>query len=475
VKKVELLAPAGDLEKLKAAIIYGADAVYLGGKEYGLRAFAGNFTLAEIREGVEFAHRHQAKVYVTVNIFPHNNDLVGLGEYLRELENSKVDGVIFADVGVWQISQEINSNLNLHLSTQANTTNWASVQFWESQGVERIVLARELSWEEIKEIRQKVQLELEVFVHGAMCISYSGRCLLSNYMVGRDANQGECAQPCRWNYALVEQKRPGQYYPIFEDERGSYIFNSQDLCLIRQLPKLIAAGVNSLKIEGRMKSVHYVATVVQAYRKAIDAYYADPQGYIFDERWYEEILKVSHRDYTTGFLFGKPQPEAHNYENSDYLRYYDFVGLVQAYDPVSELATVEQRNNFRVGDEVEIVGPQTELFTQRLEMMTDEEGQQIEVAPHAQQIVHIKVGKPVRPWDLVRRGKENKLYLRIPKKKIATLIRIMEGYDNVGLVTTINAQEGLVEIQLTPDTEEIVRNILRELPFVEQMEYRHKK
>ncbi|MDD2212441.1 MAG: U32 family peptidase [Clostridia bacterium] len=405
-QKVELLAPAGNLEKLKMAIIYGADAVYLGGKEYGLRASAGNFTLQEIKEGVKFAHQRKAKVYVTVNIFAHNQDLDNLPGYLRELESIGVDGLIFSDPGVWQIAQEINSKLSLHLSTQANTTNWASAQFWQEHGVERLVLARELALDEIKEIREKVDAELEIFVHGAMCISYSGRCLLSNYMAaGRDANLGECAQPCRWNYALVEEKRPGQVYPIFEDERGSYIFNSQDLCLIRHLPELINAGVDSLKIEGRMKSVHYVATVVYAYRKALDAYYADPESYVFAEKWYEEILKISHRDYTTGFLFGKPQAEAQNYETSAYLRYYDFVGLVLAYDEDTGMATVEQRNNFKVGDVIEIMGPQTELFTQRVEVMQDKEGREITVAPHPRQIVCIKVDKPVRPWDLIRRAK----------------------------------------------------------------------
>ena len=408
MKKVELLAPAGDLEKLRMAVIYGADAVYLGGKEFGLRAYAGNFSLAEIKEGVEFAHQHQAKVYVTVNIFPHNDDLTGLGDYLSALEDCGVDGVLFADAGVWKIAREIGSRLSFHLSTQANTTNWASAQFWEEQGVKRIVLARELSLAEIKEIRRNVQIELEVFVHGAMCISYSGQCLLSNYMAGRDANRGQCTQPCRWNYALVEEKRPGHYYPIEEDERGSYIFNAQDLCLIRHLPELIEAGVNSFKIEGRMKSVHYVATVVQAYRKAIDAYYRDPVRYTFNEEWDKEILKVSHRAYTKGFFFGKPSGGAQNLADSDYIREYDFVGLVRDYDPASQLATVEQRNNFRVGDEIEIIGPETELFTQRLELMTDDEGQFIDVGPHAQQIVRVKVNQAVKPWDLLRRKKHEK-------------------------------------------------------------------
>jgi len=405
-KKVELLAPAGNLEKLQIAVVYGADAVYIGGKAFGLRAAAGNFTPEEMKAGVEFAHAHKAKVYVTVNIFAHNQDLEGLPAYLRELEALQVDGIIISDPGIWHIAQEMKTNLEIHISTQANNTNWASCQFWEKHGAARVVLARELSLAEIKEIRQKVNLELEVFVHGAMCISYSGRCLLSNYMADRDANRGECAQPCRWNYALLEEKRPGHYYPIEEDERGTYIFNSQDLCLLPYLPQLIEAGVDSFKIEGRMKSIHYVATVVQAYRRALDAYYQDPQGYKLDPVWYEEIRKVSHRDYTSGFLFGKPKGKDHNYETSSYLRTYDFVGLVLDYDPRQKIATVEQRNNFRVGDELEFMGPRTPLFTQRLAAMTDGEGQQLEVAPHPRQIVRMPVEHPVEKWDLVRRAKD---------------------------------------------------------------------
>lgn len=407
MKKVELLAPAGTLEKLKMAIHYGADAVYAGGKAYSLRASAGNLSLEELYEGVEFAHSRKAKVYVTINIFAHNRDLAGLPDYLRELEKAGVDGLIVSDPGVWSIAREINTQLPVHLSTQANTTNRAAVKFWERQGVQRVILARELSLEEIKEIRQEVNVELEMFVHGAMCISYSGRCLLSNYMAQRDANSGECAQPCRWNYSLVEEKRPGQYYHLEEDERGSYIFNSQDLCLINHLPQLIAAGVNSLKIEGRMKSVHYVATVVGAYRKALDAYYQDPENYVFDPQWYEEITKVSHRDYTTGFLFGKPGVDDHNYLSSAYLRHYDFIGVVQDYDPKTGVATVEQRNNFKTGDELEITGPGTELFSQNLESMTDADGNIITAAPHPCQIVRIPAARPVKPWDLLRRAKDN--------------------------------------------------------------------
>jgi len=406
MKKVELLAPAGNLEKLKTAILYGADAVYVGGKAYGLRAAAGNLDFGEMKEGLEFARLHKAKVYVTVNIFTHNEDLTGLPAYLRQLESIGVDGVIISDPGVWMIAQEINVNLDFHLSTQANTTNWASAKFWEEQGIKRIVLARELSLEEIREIRSRVKAELEIFVHGAMCISYSGRCLLSNYMAGRDANRGECAQPCRWNYALMEEKRPGEYYPVDEDERGSYVFNSRDLCLLPYLPFLIETGIDSFKIEGRMKSIHYVATVVQAYRKAIDAYYQDPQKYVFDPAWMEEITKVSHRDYTTGFLFGKPGFEEHNYGSSSYLRSCDFVGLVLEYDPQTCWATVEQRNNFKTGEELEFTGPHTPLFSQRLVKMTDEEGQPVDTAPHPRQIIRLPVVQPVKPWDLIRRAKK---------------------------------------------------------------------
>ncbi|MCR4442029.1 MAG: U32 family peptidase [Peptococcaceae bacterium] len=405
MKKVELLAPAGNLEKLKIAVHYGADAVYVGGKAYGLRAAAGNLTGEEMREGVEFAHRKKARVYVTVNVFARNGDLYGLPFYLKELEDIGVDGIIVSDPGVLMIAQEMKSRLPVHLSTQANTTNWAAANFWESQGIKRVVLARELSLEEIREIRSRVKTELEVFVHGALCISYSGRCLLSNYMAQRDANRGECAQPCRWNYALVEEKRPGRYYPIHEDERGSYIFNSQDLCLIRHLPRLIEAGVDSLKIEGRMKSIHYVATVVMAYRRALDAYYQDPENYSFDPAWYEEVTKVSHRDYTTGFLFGRPGTDDHNYASSSYRRSYDFIGLVLDYDSQTGWATVEQRNSFKTGDVLEFTGPQTPLFSQKLEVMTDEEGNRLETAPHPRQVVRFPVKKKLKAWDLVRRAK----------------------------------------------------------------------
>lgn len=405
-KKVELLAPAGNLEKLKMAVIYGADAVYLAGQAFGLRAFADNFTGPELVKGVEFAQRRGVKVYITVNIFAHNQDLKELPNYLRELEALGVDGIIFSDPGVWQIAQEIGSTLNLHLSTQANTTNWASARFWESQDVKRIILARELSLEEIQEIRTKVNLELEVFVHGAMCVSYSGRCLLSNYFTGRDANLGECAQPCRWRYALVEEKRPGEYYPLFEDQRGTYLLNSQDLCLIRYLPELIKAGVNSFKIEGRMKSIHYVATVVKVYREVLDAYYANPDQFIFQEKWLQELAKVSHRDYSTGFLLGKPNQ---NYATSAYRRTHDFIGLVRDYDPLAKLAQVEQRNNFQVGEKVEIMGAETKLFSQEIRELFSETGEVLTCAPHPQQIVCLRVEHPVKSWDIIRREKRDEI------------------------------------------------------------------
>ncbi|HHX97188.1 MAG TPA: U32 family peptidase [Clostridia bacterium] len=388
------------------AVIYGADAVYLAGQAFGLRAFADNFTGPELVKGVEFAQRRGVKVYITVNIFAHNQDLKELPNYLRELEALGVDGIIFSDPGVWQIAQEIGSTLNLHLSTQANTTNWASARFWESRDVKRIILARELSLEEIQEIRTKVNLELEVFVHGAMCVSYSGRCLLSNYFTGRDANLGECAQPCRWRYALVEEKRPGEYYPLFEDQRGTYLLNSQDLCLIRYLPELIKAGVNSFKIEGRMKSIHYVATVVKVYREVLAVYYANPEQFIFREKWLQELAKVSHRDYSTGFLLGKPNQ---NYATSAYRRTHDFIGLVRDYDPLAKLAQVEQRNNFQVGEKVEIMGAETKLFSQEIRELFSETGEVLTCAPHPQQIVCLRVEHPVKPWDIIRREKKDEI------------------------------------------------------------------
>lgn len=408
MNRPELLAPAGDLEKLKMAIIYGADAVFLGGEAFGLRASSKNFSIDQIKEGLEFAHSRGRKVYVTLNIIPHNEDLEGLPEYVKTLDEIGVDAVIVADPGVITVVKENAPNLEIHLSTQANTTNYLSANFWYKMGVKRIVLARELSMNEIKEIMAKIppELEIEAFIHGAMCISYSGRCLLSNYMVGRDANRGECAQSCRWKYNLVEEKRPGEYYPIYEDEQGTFIMNSKDLCMIEHIPELIDSGISSFKIEGRMKSPYYVATVVRAYRMAIDEYLANPANYQFNPKWLEEVKKASHRDHTTGFYFGKPSGNEQLYTSSSYIRTYDFLGVVLDYNSDTGIATVEQRNRIFVGDNIEVFGPNKEHFNQIIEKMWDKDNNEISVAPHAQQIIKIKMDKPVEAWDILRKPRE---------------------------------------------------------------------
>lgn len=414
MKKPELLAPAGNLEKLKMALIYGADAVFLGGKAFGLRAFGGNFTNEEMNEGVAFAHALGKKVYVTVNIYPHNEDLEKLPAYLQYLESIDVDAVLVADMGVFTIAREVAPKLCIHISTQANNTNWASVAAWQKMGAERVVLARELSLAEIGVVREKCDVELEMFVHGAMCISYSGRCLMSNYFTGRDANRGSCAQSCRWRYHLVEEKRPGEYFPVLEDERGTYIFNSKDMCLLPYIDKVIDSGVDSLKIEGRMKSVHYAASVVKAYRQAIDAYAENPDKFTVKDEWLEELQKVSHREYTTGFYFAPPTADDQIYGSSSYTQSADFIGLVLSYDAAGQMAVIEQRNNMKIGQEIEIVQPKGNTFMQHIECMLDEEDNPIEVAPHAQQIIKIKMRQPVEPYAMLRR-KEN--YERANKDK----------------------------------------------------------
>ena len=404
MKKPELLAPAGNMEKLKMALLYGADAVYLGGKAFGLRAFGGNFTNEEMREAVDFAHSMEKKIYVTVNIFPHNSDIAKLPEYLSFLNEIQVDAILVADLGVFTLAKKYAPDVDLHISTQANNTNWAAVNAWAELGASRVVLAREMSLAEIREIREKCSVELEMFVHGAMCISYSGRCLMSNYLTGRDANRGSCAQPCRWNYALVEEKRPGQYFPVLEDERGTYIFNSKDMCLLPYLPDVLSSGVESLKIEGRMKSVHYAASVVKAYREAIDSYFANPEGFQVKKEWLDELDKVSHRAYTTGFYYGRPTEKDQIYGTSSYTQTSDFVGLVLDYDAETGYATVEQRNNMKVGQEIEIFQPHLFGYRQILQEMYDEEGELIQVAPHPQQIVKIRMDKPVEPYTILRRN-----------------------------------------------------------------------
>jgi putative protease len=403
--KVELLAPAGNLEKLKMAIVYGADAVYLGGEEFGLRASAGNFGPDELREGIAFAHSKGKRVYLTMNIIPHNEDFEDMPEYIRQVRDSGIDAIIFSDPGVFDLIRQEAPQMELHLSTQANNTNWRSASFWYRMGVKRIILARELSLNEIKDIRGNVpeDLELEMFVHGSMCISYSGRCLLSNYMADRDSNRGLCAHPCRWKYYLVEEKRPGEYMPVFENERGTYIFNSKDLCLIGQIPQIIKSGITSLKIEGRMKSSYYVATVIKAYREALDAYEADPVGYSYDSNWLEEMSKASHREYTTGFYLGKPNGKEQIYESGSYIREYDFIGLVQSYDAAAGIATIEQRNRFAVGEELEVVSPHGPYHIQKVHSMKNADGEDIEVAPHPQMTVFMPVDIPVEPYTMLRR------------------------------------------------------------------------
>lgn len=404
MKKPELLAPAGNLEKLKMALLYGADAVFLAGKSFGLRAFSDNFTEDELREGVDFAHNLQKKVYVTVNIFPHNEDLLTLPAYIKFLSECHVDAVIIADLGVYRIIREVAPELPIHVSTQANNTNWSSVLFWQELGVRRVVLARELSLADIHQIREKVNIELEAFVHGAMCISYSGRCLMSNYFTGRDANRGQCAQPCRWKFNLVEEKRPGEYYPVMEDERGTYIFNSKDLCLLPNIPELVNSGLDSFKVEGRMKSVHYVATVSKVYREAIDAYIANPHNYSVKPEWLEELQKISHRAYTSGFYFNKTTQQDQIYGSSSYEQTFDFIGLVKSYDSSTKMAVVEQRNNIKVGQNIEIMQPGKANFVQTITEMFDMEGNSILVAPHAQQLLRMPMSQEVAEFAMLRRG-----------------------------------------------------------------------
>ncbi|SFH35971.1 putative protease [Desulfotomaculum arcticum] len=399
--KPEILAPAGSPEKLRYAIAYGADAVYLGGTDFGLRVAAAAFDRESMLSAVKYAHAGGVKVYVTLNIFAHNRDIEALPGYIRELVDAGVDAVIVSDPGVFSLVRELAPNLKIHVSTQANTTNWRSARVWESMGADRIVLARELSRGEIKTIRDKTGVELEAFVHGAMCMSYSGRCLLSNYMTGRDANRGDCAQACRWKYRLVEEKRPGEFFPFSEDDRGSYILSSRDLCLLEYLPDLLAAGVTSFKIEGRVKSVHYVATITRVYRQALDECLKDPDNYQVRPEWLQEISKVSNRDYTTGFFTGtragNPPPL-----DSIYRRNYTFVGVVRGYAPERGWLRVEQRNRFVTGEELEILTP-GEVFTCPVHKILDEDGNVVDSAPHPQQTIYLPWPRPLPEFSLLRR------------------------------------------------------------------------
>lgn len=408
MNKVELLAPAGNLEKCKTALLFGADAVYIGGLKFGLRAFSDNFTIEEMEEAIAFAHELQKKIYVTVNIVPNNEDLQELPDYLRELARVKVDALIISDLGVWNIARKVVPEMELHVSTQANTSNWAAVELWQELGAKRVVLARELSLQDINGIREKSAMELEVFIHGAMCISFSGRCLLSNYMAGRDANKGACVQACRWKYHLIEETRPNELFPVFEDDRGTYILNSKDLCLIDKIPELIAAGVNSFKIEGRMKSIHYVATVVSVYRQAIDSYYADPENYVVREEWRIELNKASHRIFTKGFIEGKEQAkDAQIYNTSAYEQSHDFVGVVIDYDNASQRVVLEQRNNVKVGEKIEFLEPNGNIVPLVLNDMQNDKKESIEVAPHAKQIFSVFCAIPISKNALLRREAKN--------------------------------------------------------------------
>ena len=409
MRKPEILAPAGNLEKLKTAIDYGADAVYLGGSKLNLRAFADNFTNKEMAEGVKYAHDRGRKVYVTMNVYPHNSDLIGIEDYLRELYKLNVDAILVADPSILVIAKEVVPNLEIHLSTQANNVNWRSAKFWHDLGVKRIVLARELSLKEIREIREKLpeSCDLEAFVHGAMCVSYSGRCLLSNYMIGRDSNRGACAQPCRFNYYLVEEKRPGEYYQIKEDEHGSYIMNSKDLCMVDHLPDLIDAGVDSLKIEGRMKAALYVAVTARTYRKALDDYKKDPAVYEANLDWYkEEIAKCTIRSFSTGFYYGKPDESSQIYDNNTYQQSYIYLGIC---GDVREDGTffLEQKNKFSVGETIEILKPNGENVETKVLEIIDEFGRTQESAPHAKQPLYVKLDVVPNKYEILRKRAES--------------------------------------------------------------------
>ena len=405
MRKPELLVPASSLEVLKIAVIFGADAVYIGGEAFGLRAKAKNFSMEDMKEGIAFAHEHGVKVYVTANILAHNEDLEGVREYFRELKEIKPDALIISDPGVFMIAKEVCPEIERHVSTQANNTNYGTYQFWYHQGAKRVVSARELSLKEIKEIRANIpdDLEIETFIHGAMCISYSGRCLLSNYFTGRDANQGACTHPCRWKYAVVEEKRPGEYLPVYENERGKYIFNSKDLCMIEHIDDIMESGIDSLKIEGRMKTALYVATVARTYRKAIDDYLESPEKYRANMEWYQEqISNCTYRQFTTGFFYGKPDENTQIYDSNTYVKEYTYLGYIEE---VTEqgLGRITQRNKFSVGETIEVMKPNGENVEVTVQRILDEDGNSVESAPHPQQRLYVDLGIELCQYDLLRR------------------------------------------------------------------------
>ncbi len=405
MRNTELLIPAGSLDVLKTAVVYGADAVYIGGEAFGLRAKAHNFSLEDMKEGVEFAHSRGVKVYVTANILAHNDDLEGVEQYFEELKSVKPDALIISDPGVFAIAKRVLPEMELHVSTQANNTNYGTYLFWYQQGAKRVVSARELSLKEIREIRARIpeDMEIESFMHGAMCISYSGRCLLSNFFTGRDANQGACTHPCRWKYSIVEETRPGEYMPVYENERGTYIFNSKDLCMIEHIPELIDAGIDNFKIEGRMKTALYVATVARTYRKAIDDFKKDPELYRQNMEWYkEEIGKCTYREFTTGFYFGKPGADAQIYDNNTYVKNFTYLGTVENVDERG-FAKIEQKNKFSVGEMIEIMKPDGRNLQVEVKGIYDAQGQAQESAPHPKQELYIDLGMAPEEYDILRR------------------------------------------------------------------------
>lgn len=404
MRKPELLIPASSLEVLKTAVLFGADAVYIGGEAFGLRAKAKNFSGEEMKQGIAFAHAHGVRVHVTANILAHNSDLDGAEAYFHELKEMKPDALIIADPGMFMLARKICPEIEIHVSTQANNTNYMTYLFWHDLGAKRVVSARELSLDEIKEIRRRIpeDMEIESFIHGAMCISYSGRCLLSNYFTGRDANQGACTHPCRWKYAVMEESRPGEYLPVYENERGTYIFNSKDLCMIEHIPEMIDAGIDSFKIEGRMKAALYVAAVARTYRKAIDDYFMSEEKYRANMDWYKsEISKCTYRQFTTGFYFGKPDENTQIYDSNTYVNEYVYLGMIESVSGDGKVK-IEQKNKFSVGDHIEIMKPGGENIEVQVLSLTTDEGEKVDSAPHPRQKLWVELSKPAAQYDLLR-------------------------------------------------------------------------
>lgn len=404
MRKPELLIPASSLEVLKTAVLFGADAVYIGGEAFGLRAKAKNFSSEEMKQGIAFAHAHGVRVHVTANILAHNSDLDGAEAYFHELKEMKPDALIIADPGMFMLARKICPKIEIHVSTQANNTNYMTYLFWHDLGAKRVVSARELSLDEIKEIRRRIpeDMEIESFIHGAMCISYSGRCLLSSYFTGRDANQGACTHPCRWKYAVMEESRPGEYLPVYENERGTYIFNSKDLCMIEHIPEMIDAGIDSFKIEGRMKTALYVAAVARTYRKAIDDYFISEETYRANMDWYKsEIAKCTYRQFTTGFYFGKPDENTQIYDSNTYVNEYVYLGMIESVSGDGKVK-IEQKNKFSVGDHIEIMKPGGENIEVQVLSLTTDEGEKVDSAPHPRQILWVELSKPAAQYDLLR-------------------------------------------------------------------------